>query len=64
MEKLKNEYIRSAAHIRCLEIVSKGILRWFGHVQKHDGEYIGIRILILELQVGGQEEDEGGGLWM
>ena len=49
-DRIRNESIRGTAHVRCFgEKVREARLRWFGHVQRRDSEYIGRRMLELEL---------------
>ena len=41
MDRMRKEYIRGAAHVRRAgEKVREARLRWFGHVQRRDSEYI------------------------
>ncbi|OKP64685.1 hypothetical protein A8A03_01925 [Escherichia coli] len=50
MDRIRNEDIRGTAHVRCFgEKAREARLRWFGHVQRRDSEYIGKRMLRLEL---------------
>ena len=50
MDRIRNEYIRGTAHVRCFgDKVREARLRWFGHVQRRDSEYIGRRMLRMEL---------------
>ncbi|KAK2875054.1 hypothetical protein Q8A73_024333, partial [Channa argus] len=50
MDRIRNEYIRGTAHVRCFgDKVREARLRWFGHVQRRNCEYIGRRMLRLEL---------------
>ena len=50
MDKIRNKYIRGAAHVRRFgEKVREARLRWFGHVQRRDEEYIGKKVLDIEL---------------
>ena len=50
MDRIRNEYIRGTAHVRGFgDKVREARLRWFGHVQRRDSEYIGRRMLSLEL---------------
>ncbi|KAF7645083.1 hypothetical protein LDENG_00132800 [Lucifuga dentata] len=46
MDRIRNEYIRGTAHVRCFgDKVREARLRWFGHVQRRDSEHIGRRML-------------------
>ncbi|KAK2896145.1 hypothetical protein Q8A73_015633 [Channa argus] len=50
MDRIRNEYIRGTAHVRCFgDKVREARLRWFGHVQRRNCDYIGRRMLRLEL---------------
>ena len=50
MDKIRNKYIRGTAHVRRFgEKVREARLRWFGHVQRRDEEYIGKKVLDIEL---------------
>ena len=48
--KIKNEYIRSTVKVEWLEIKMKeGSLRWYEHVTRRDQEYVGRKVMKLEL---------------
>ena len=50
MDRIRNESIRGTAHVRGFgDKVREARLRWFGHVQRRDSEYIGRRMLSFEL---------------
>ncbi|KAK3550945.1 hypothetical protein QTP70_010120 [Hemibagrus guttatus] len=50
LDRIRNEYIRGTAHVgRLGDKVSEARLRWFGHVQRRESEYIGRRMLDMEL---------------
>ncbi|KAK3541227.1 hypothetical protein QTP86_016806, partial [Hemibagrus guttatus] len=50
LDSIRNEYIRGTAHVgRLGDKVREARLRWFGHVQRRESEYIGRRILDMEL---------------
>ncbi|KAK3543039.1 hypothetical protein QTP70_008749 [Hemibagrus guttatus] len=50
LDRIRNEYIRGTAHVgRLGDKVREDRLRWFGHVQRRESEYIGRRILDMEL---------------
>ncbi|KAI5609347.1 protein kinase C-binding protein NELL2-like [Silurus asotus] len=49
MDKIRNEFIRGTAHVRCFgDKVREARLRWFGHVQRRNMNYIGRRMLRME----------------
>ncbi|KAK3545522.1 hypothetical protein QTP70_007766 [Hemibagrus guttatus] len=50
LDRIRNEYIRETAHVgRLGDKVREARLRWFGHVQRRESEYIGRRMLDMEL---------------
>ncbi|KAK3548096.1 hypothetical protein QTP70_004523 [Hemibagrus guttatus] len=50
LDRIRNEYVRGTAHVGCLgDKVREARLRWFGHVQRKESEYIGRRMLDMEL---------------
>ncbi|KAK3519181.1 hypothetical protein QTP70_022146, partial [Hemibagrus guttatus] len=50
LDRIRNEYIRGTAHFgRLGDKVREARLRWFGHVQRRESEYIGRRMLDMEL---------------
>ena len=50
MEKIKNEYIQGTAHMKCFgDKTREARLRWFGHVKRSEEEYIGRKVLSMEL---------------
>ncbi|KAK3523326.1 hypothetical protein QTP86_029494 [Hemibagrus guttatus] len=50
LDRIRNEYIRGTAHVgRLGDKVREARLRWFGYVQRRESEYIGRRMLDMEL---------------
>ncbi|KAK3568622.1 hypothetical protein QTP86_010800 [Hemibagrus guttatus] len=50
LDRIRNENIRGTAHVvRLGDKVREARLRWFGHVQRRESEYIGRRMLDMEL---------------
>ncbi|KAK3539909.1 hypothetical protein QTP70_019554 [Hemibagrus guttatus] len=50
LDRIRNEFIRGTAHVgRLGDKVREARLRWFGHVQRRESEYIGRRMLDMEL---------------
>ncbi|MCI4385397.1 hypothetical protein PGIGA_G00049970 [Pangasianodon gigas] len=50
LDRIRNDYIRGTAHVgRLGDKVREARLRWFGHVQRRESEYIGRRMLGMEL---------------
>ena len=49
-EKIKNEHIRSTVKVERLGMKMKeGRLRWYGHVMRRDQEYVGRKMMEMEL---------------
>ena len=52
-------------HIRQFgDKVKEARLRWYGHVQRQNAEYVGRRIYAWSHHVKGKEEDLRRGSWM
>ena len=50
MDKIMNDYIRGTAQVgRFVEKAREARLRWYGHVRRKYDEYIGRRVLRMEL---------------
>ena len=49
-DKIRNEYIRSKIKVERLGMkMMEGRLRWYGHVMRRDQEYVGRKIMEMEL---------------
>ena len=49
-DKIRNEYIRTAVKIERLEMkMREGKLRWYKHVMRRDKEYVGRKMMKMEL---------------
>ena len=58
-DKIRNENIRSTVKIELLGIRMRECrLRWYGHVMRRDQEYVGRKMMELELQGKGKGEDQ------
>ena len=48
--QIRNEYIRGTVKVERLEMKMKeGRLRWYGHVMRRDQEYVGRKMMEMEL---------------
>ena len=64
-DKIRNEYIRGKVKVKRLGIkMEEGKLRWYGHVMKKDQEYVGRRIIEIELPEKRKEGDRREDFWM
>ena len=49
-DKIRNEHIRSTVKVERLEMkIREGKLRWYGHVIRRDQEYVGRKMVEMEL---------------
>ena len=49
-DKIRNEYIRSTVKVEWLGMkMREGRLRWYGHVMRRDKEYVGRKMMEMEL---------------
>ena len=49
-DKIRNEHIRSTIKVEWLGIkMREGRLRWYGHVMRRDQEYVGRKMMEMEL---------------
>ena len=49
-DKIRNEYIRGTVKVERLGMkMRKGRLRWYGHVMRRDQEYVGRKMMKMEL---------------
>ena len=49
-DKIRNEYIRGTVKVEPLEMkMREDRLRWYGHVMRRDQEYVGRRVMKMEL---------------
>ena len=49
-EKIRNEHIRSTVKVERLGMkMREGRLRWYGHVMRRDQEYVGRKMIEMEL---------------
>ena len=49
-DKIRNEYIRSTVKVERLGMkMREGRLRWYGHVMRRDQEYVGKKMMEMEL---------------
>ena len=50
LDKIRNEHIRGTAQVRRMgDKVREARLRWYGHVQRREEEYVGKKVLKMEL---------------
>ena len=49
-DKIRNEYIRGTVKVEWLRMkMREGRLQWYGHVMRRDQEYVGRKIMEMEL---------------
>ena len=65
LDKIRSEYIRGMAHVRRFrDKLREGRLTWYGHMMRREEEYIGRRMLRMELPGRKKMEDLREDLWM
>ena len=58
-DKIRNEYIRSTVKVKQLGTkMREGRLRWYGHVMRRDQEYVGRKMMEMELQEKRETEEK------
>ena len=58
-DKIRNEYIRDTVKIERLGMkMREGRLRWYGDVMRRDQEYVGRKMMKMELPERGKEGDQ------
>ena len=58
-DKIRIEYIRDTVKVERLGIkMREGRLRWYGHVMRRDQEYVGRKMMEMELPERGKEGDQ------
>ena len=49
-DKIRNEFIRDTVKVERLGMkMREGRMRWYGHVMRRDQEYVGIKLIEIEL---------------
>ena len=44
--------------------VQESRLKWYGHVLRREEEYVGSRVMVMEVAGEEGDEDQGGGGWI
>ena len=58
-DKIRNKYIRRTVKVEQLGMkMRKDRLRWYEHVMRRDQEYVGKKIMEMELRERGKEGDQ------
>ena len=59
-DKIRNDYIRGTVKVEGLGMkMREGRLRWYGHVMRRDQEYVGRKMMEMELPGKRKEGDQG-----
>ena len=60
-DKIRNEYIRGTIKVERLGMkMREDRLRWYGHVMKRDQQYVGRKMMEMELEIEMERGKEGG----
>ena len=58
-DKIRNEYIRGTVKVKGLGMkMTESRLRWYGHVMREDQEYVGRKMMQMELPGKRKERDQ------
>ena len=61
-DKIRNEYIRGTVKVEQLGMkMREGRLRWYGHVMRRDQEYVGRKVMEMELPEKRESEEKVSG---
>ena len=61
-DKIRNEYIRGTVKVEQLGMkMREGRLRWYGHVMRRDQEYVGRKVMEMELPEKREGEEKVSG---
>ena len=64
LDRIRNERIRGATKVgEISKKVQESRLKWYGHVLRREDEYVGKRVIGMEVRGKEGEEDQSGGCW-
>ena len=65
MDRIRNERIRGTTKVgEISKKVQESRLKWYGHVSRREDEYVGKRVMGMEVPGKEGEEDQSGGGWI
>ena len=65
LDRIRNERIRGATKVgEISKKVQESRLKWYGHVLRREDEYVGKRVMAMEVQGKKGEEDQCGCGWI
>ncbi len=65
LDRNMNKIIRRTTRVREIsKQVQESRLKWYGHVLRREDEYVGKRVIVMEVPGKEGEEDRSGGGWI
>ena len=65
LDRIRNERIRGTTKVgEISKKVQESRLKWYGHVLRREEEYVGKRVMAMEVPGKEGEEDQSGGGWI
>ena len=65
LDRIRNERIRGTTKVgEISKKVQESRLKWYGHVLRREDEYVGNRVMAMEVRGKEGEEDQSGGGWI
>ena len=65
LDRIRNERIRGTTEVgEISKKVQESRLKWYGHVLRREYEYVGKRVMSMEVRGKEGEEDQSGGGWI
>ena len=65
LDKIRNERIIGTTKVgEISKIVQESSLKWYGHVLRREDEYVGKKVMAMEVPGKVGEEDQSGGGWI
>ena len=62
LDRIRNERIRRTTKVgEISKKVQESRLKWYGHVLRREDEYVGKRVMVMEVPWKEEEEDQSGG---
>ena len=65
LDRISSEIIRGTTKVEeIIKKVQESRLKWYGHVLRREDEYVGKRVMVMEVLVKEGEQDQSGGGWI
>ena len=65
LDRIRSEIIRGTTKVgEISKKVQESMLKWYGHVLRREDEYVGKRVMAIEVPGKEGEDDQSGGGWI